>query len=66
MQPMTTAEFLEHPTVCPACGAEDITYGTPVADPGVLRQDATCGACQAQWVEVFSLVSYRLLTVPHP
>ena len=43
-------------TVCPSCGADDITGDSWEADAGFATQEVSCSACDFSWKDLYKLV----------
>ena len=48
---------------CPHCGSEQIVGGSIEIDAGRAYQEITCQACEASWVDGYTLASVMLRAV---
>jgi transcription elongation factor Elf1 len=60
-KPLTDAQYIKNPTVCPSCQGKDVSGGPVEVDAGTAWQEVTCLACEATWKDLYKLTGYTEL-----
>jgi Zn-finger nucleic acid-binding protein len=59
-KPLTDAQYIINPNVCPSCHSHDVTGGRINIDVQT-TQEVTCDTCGATWIDVYQLMGYMEL-----
>lgn len=59
-KPLTDAQYIKNPNVCPSCHGHYVTGGRIRIDVQT-TQEVTCDTCGATWVDVYQLIGYMEL-----
>jgi transposase-like protein len=49
--------YLEHDTLCPYCGSEDIEGGDAIFGNGQQWQNVICNSCGKKWTDEYTLTN---------
>ncbi len=57
----TETEYLQRYTHCPSCDSDQIEGKSINVDANYAYQEISCVACEASWVDCYTLTGYELI-----